>query len=67
MFAGVGGGWGEGGVLPELGASPGAGGGEVEADGTGCAVGWKDFLQSVTECGEGFAEGGEAGEDDHSG
>lgn len=53
--------------LPGLGTEPGAGGGEVEADGPGGAVVGKDCVEAVAEVREGLGECLEACEDDHAG
>ena len=48
-------------------ASPGAGGGEVDAEGAGGAVGGEDFGEAVAELGEGGGEGMETGDGGHAG
>ncbi len=55
------------GVGPGLGLAPGAGGGEVDAVGTGGAVGGQDFGEAVAKLREGGDEGLEADDGGHSG
>ena len=50
-------------VGPGLGSAPGAGGGEVDAEGAGGAVGGQDFGEAVAELRKGGGEGVEAGEE----
>ncbi len=62
------GGRGVGGVVgPGLGCSPEAGGGEVDAEGTGGAVGGQDFGKAVTNLRKGGRKGVEPGDGGHAG
>jgi hypothetical protein len=59
---------GAGGVIgPGLGCSPDSRGSEIDAEGTGGAIGGKDFREAVAELGQGGAEGMETGDGGHAG
>ena len=54
-------------VGPGLGCAPGAGGGEVDAEGAGGAVGGQDLGEAVANLREGGGEGVQAGDGGHAG
>ena len=54
-------------VGPGLGFAPGTGGGEVDAEGAGGAVGWQDFVQAIAELWERCGKGLQAGRRGHAG
>ena len=61
LAAAVGRGWGV--FAPDPGASPGAGGGEVDVDGDLFGDGFEELAEAVAELGDGVGEGEEAGGD----
>ena len=53
-------------VGPDLGCSPDSRGSEIDAEGTGGAIGGQDFREAVAELGQGGAEGMETGDGGHA-
>jgi hypothetical protein len=64
---GVDGGWGDGSVSPDRGASPGAGHGEIDAIRSGSAVGGQGSGETVSEGRKGRGEGEHTGGGSHAG